>query len=580
MYTIFADEQLIYTPNVEELILYHISLNLEDNTAGTLTFSVISAHPYFTYLEKLKTIISVYRDDKIIFKGRIIDDTVDLYNIKKIQCEGKLAFFNDSVFPEFAFSGTPLELFQKIVNNHNSQVSAKQQFRTGRVTVKDNNDYVVRSSESASKTWKALKEKCFQSTLGGHLQVRYEADGDYIDWLMDYERFSSQSIQFGENILELLIDTSAAETFTAIRPQGALVDDKRIDISSVNEGKDYLIDTEKASEYGIIFAEPEDSIWDDVTLPKNLLTKAKERLDAGKKLKKTIEVKAVDLNLTDSQIEALDICTYVNVVSNLHNISEYYLLSKAELSIDEPQNTKFTLGAVKATLTDAAKQQQQNIIRTVGESIPKAVSQLNNDKQYVNEEKVIEIVESSTAMNPTIEVSENTEESFKLIINSASGEIETPNLIGKQGKEGIPGADGQDGTPGEAGTDGKSAYAIALDHGYTGTEAEWLESMRGQQGEPGVNGTAATIKIGTVTTGIPGSDAAVINVGNETAAVLNFTIPRGNPGTSGGGSSSGGVELFAFEIRADGHLWVISETQTGTNFYIDADGHLKYKVGG
>lgn len=571
MYTILADEQLIYSPDAEELTLYHINLNLEDNTAGTLTFSVISAHPYFTYLEKLKTIITVLRDDKIIFKGRIIDDTVDLYNIKKIQCEGKLAFFNDSVFPEFEFSGTSLELFQKIVNNHNSQVSAKQQFRIGRVTVKDNNDYVVRSSESAFKTWKVLKEKCFQSTLGGHLQVRYEADGDYIDWLVDYERFSSQSIQFGENILELLIDTSAAETFTAIRPQGALVDDKRIDISSVNKGKDYLIDTEKASEYGIIFAEPEDSVWDDVTLPKNLLTKAKEKLDAGKKLKKTIEVKAVDLNLTDSQIEALDVCTYVNVVSNLHNISEYYLLSKAELSIDEPQNTKFTLGAVKATLTDAAKQQQQNIIRTVGDSIPKAVSQLNNDKQYVNAEKVIEIVKSSTAMNPTIEVAENTEESFKLIINSASGEIETPNLIGKQGKEGTPGADGQD---------GKSAYEIALDHGYTGTEAEWLESVRGQQGEPGLNGAAATIKIGTVTTGMPGTDAAVTNVGDETAAVLNFTIPRGDQGTSGGGSSSGGVEMFAFEIRMDGHLWVISEAQTGTNFYIDADGHLKYKVGG
>lgn len=566
MYTILADEQLIYSPDAEELTLYHINLNLEDNTAGTLTFSIISEHPCFTSLQKLKTILSVYRNEQIIFKGRIIDDTVDLYNIKKIQCEGKLAFFNDSVFPEFSFSGSPEELFQRIIENHNNQVSEKQQFRLGRVTVADNNDYIVRSSEAPAKTWRILKEKCFQSTLGGHIQIRYSEDGDYIDWLLEYERFSSQKIAFGENMVDLLVDTSATATFTAIRPQGALINEKRIDISSINQGRDYIIDDEKAADYGIIFAEPEDSVWDDVTLPKNLLTKAKEKLDAGKKLKKTIEVKAVDLNLTDSQIEALDVCTYVNVVSNLHNISEYYLLSKAELSIDEPQNTKFTLGAVKATLTDAAKQQQQNIIRTVGDSIPKAVSQLNNDKQYVNAEKVIEIVKSSTAMQkPTIEVAENTEESFKLIINSASGEIETPNLIGKQGKEGTPGADGQD---------GKSAYEIALDHGYTGTEAEWLESVRGQQGEPGLNGAAATIKIGTVTTGMPGTDAAVTNVGDETAAVLNFTIP------SGGGSSSGGVEMFAFEIRMDGHLWVISEAQTGTNFYIDADGHLKYKVGG
>lgn len=35
---------------------------------------------------------------------------------------------------------------------------------------------------------------------------------------------------------------------------------------------------------------------------------------------------------------------------------------------------------------------------------------------------------------------------------------------------------------------GKSAYAIAVAHGYTGTESEWLESLRGPKGNPGDKG--------------------------------------------------------------------------------------------
>lgn len=49
-------------------------------------------------------------------------------------------------------------------------------------------------------------------------------------------------------------------------------------------------------------------------------------------------------------------------------------------------------------------------------------------------------------------------------------------------------------------------------------------------------GDAATVTVGTVTTGAAGSSAIVTNSGTSSAAVLNFTIPRGNTGASGAGS--------------------------------------------
>lgn len=55
----------------------------------------------------------------------------------------------------------------------------------------------------------------------------------------------------------------------------------------------------------------------------------------------------------------------------------------------------------------------------------------------------------------------------------------------------------------------------------------------GAPGTPGLDGDAATVAVGTVTTGAAGSSASVTNSGTSSAAVLNFTIPRGNQGDPG-----------------------------------------------
>lgn len=61
-------------------------------------------------------------------------------------------------------------------------------------------------------------------------------------------------------------------------------------------------------------------------------------------------------------------------------------------------------------------------------------------------------------------------------------------------------------------------------------------NIKGEQGSPGKDGTAATVAIGTVTTGDPGSNASVTNVGTDTAAVFDITIPRGDKGFDGTGA--------------------------------------------
>lgn len=86
--------------------------------------------------------------------------------------------------------------------------------------------------------------------------------------------------------------------------------------------------------------------------------------------------------------------------------------------------------------------------------------------------------------------------------------IELSAILGGGGSTGPKGDPGQKGDPGPRGEPG-------------------------QKGADGKDGTAATIKIGTVTTTAPGTNAKVINTGTDNAAVFNFSIPKGEKGEKG-----------------------------------------------
>ncbi|MCE3285842.1 MAG: hypothetical protein K0R70_2098, partial [Steroidobacteraceae bacterium] len=72
-----------------------------------------------------------------------------------------------------------------------------------------------------------------------------------------------------------------------------------------------------------------------------------------------------------------------------------------------------------------------------------------------------------------------------------------------------------------------------VDHGGTMTDDAVLAVQFTRTGDKGDTGTAATIAIGTVTTGAPGASADVDNVGTSGAAILDFVLPRGDTGETG-----------------------------------------------
>ena len=119
---------------------------------------------------------------------------------------------------------------------------------------------------------------------------------------------------------------------------------------------------------------------------------------------------------------------------------------------------------------------------------------------------------------------------------------------------GVPGQDGRDGANGRNGADGRAATITvgSTTTSQPGTNASVTNSgtssaavldfvipagvpgQPGQDGADGQDGESATITVGSTTTGAAGTSASVTNSGTESAAILDFVIPKGDTGADGG----------------------------------------------
>jgi len=104
---------------------------------------------------------------------------------------------------------------------------------------------------------------------------------------------------------------------------------------------------------------------------------------------------------------------------------------------------------------------------------------------------------------------------------------------------------------------------------------------KGSQGEQGDPGLAASIAVNSTVTGAAGTNASVENLGTSNAAILKFTIPKGDKGDPG---DSGVVTplsaFFTMSVDVDGDLYVeYADDGTAPAFYYDSEtGNLYYET--
>lgn len=360
MIRIMINDSTIYSPSIADGGYFVIDpvLDKELNNADRLTFVVPRENPAYNSLSAMQGIITVYDDAERLFHGRIVQTELDFFNQKKVTCEGDLAFLNDAVIRPYEYTGSVSGYFSLLINAYNTAVTADKKLWIGNVTVTDANDTIVRANENYATVWSEAADKLL-NLLGGYLVTRRQvvsgAERTYIDYLADPGVIGSQVIMFGKNLIDLSNYISGEALFTRLIPLGAADEEtqEKLTIKSVNDDKDYLVDTTAEALYGRIERVAE---WDDVTIASNLKTKGQALLSANIVNTQTIEISAVDLHLLDVNAEALKVGNKYRVVSVPHGLTternnNLFPLTKASLDLANPANSRYTFGRVQPAIS-------------------------------------------------------------------------------------------------------------------------------------------------------------------------------------------------------------------------------------
>lgn len=399
MYRVYCNDSPLYDLRDEDLVLISPIVKIGENTAGSFEFSILPKHPHYEEVNELTSVITAYDGDEEIFCGRVVEITKDLYNRKKVICEGELAYFNDSIQRPAKYQGLTVRGYlETLVNIHNQQVKNQgidKTFKVGAVTVQDNNDYVYKYTNWES-TLEVIKTDLL-NTYGGYLRIRKENGVRYIDYLADYPNTNTQVIEFGSNLLDFTHDMVASDIVTAVIPLGARLEDVTevegldayLTIKDVNGGVDYVYSQEAVKSYGWIFKTVK---WDDVHVADNLLRKGKEYLSDIQFAQITLTVSAVDLHMLHVDMERIKVLDEIRVTSSPNGLDRFFPVSEMTIYLDKPSNNKLTLGT-SYSKTSLSTKTESNMT-----SIKDKIDSLPNKSEILEEarENASQLIHSAT----------------------------------------------------------------------------------------------------------------------------------------------------------------------------------------
>lgn len=381
MYKIYLGSSLVFDDSDirEERFVEEPTLEMEVGKAGTLKFSVYPNHPLYNSFYKLKSYVTLMRNDEVLFKGRVLSSEDNMVGARKITVEGSLAFLNDSVIrpydlSEFTYQRkTPAQLLEWYLTQHNAQVESTRQIALGTVTVTlPEGQYLTPSTRSYDNTLSNINKQLLDE-CGGYLIVRYYNGVTYLDYLSEFTTQADQTVELGKNLLDITQTVEADELATIIIPLG---NDEEIEVEYVDPETgvistqtirrpitivgvidpetheeitvDYIRNEDLIAEYGEIYK----SVEFDCDLRISLYNEAKAYVDSLSMLARTIEVSALDLSRINVSLDSFRIGTNVHVKSAYHGVNDVVPVTKISLNILHPEDSQLTLGNTISSFTE------------------------------------------------------------------------------------------------------------------------------------------------------------------------------------------------------------------------------------
>lgn len=386
MYQILCDNNIIHDTRLEGLQVIGAKCSLEVNKTGSLTFSIPPTHPNYNDVMKHTSVITLLRDDEVVFVGRVLNDEVDFTNVKNVECEGELSYLLDSIQRKKQYNLTGANVIetylQDLINIHNSQMNeSRKQFVVGNVTVTDKSNTFVCESDY-NDTLSVINNKLI-GTYGGYILTRHSGDVTYIDYVSEYSGICQQTIEFGKNLIDMTRYIKGEDIFTAMIPLGGTLEgdtEERVTIATLSNRTvddtvkvdDYIYNKVGVDKWGWIW---KTQSWDDVKSDSELFTKAKSLLENAINESFTIELTAIDLNLLNVNVDSIKLGNKIQCISLPHGINRLMFVKNMTIDIDKPQNTKIQLSLPEGQSFDVG-----------GKTITESKKEVTDVKKLIDEQ--------------------------------------------------------------------------------------------------------------------------------------------------------------------------------------------------
>lgn len=309
------------------------------NKIPTLSFQIVVGNPCYDSI-KHGDIITAEEDGNAIFFGMVEKITLDFQKIKKVECVGEMTFLNDTIIRPFdQFEGTVYDMISALINSHNSCADSDKQFSVGNV---ENVGTFTFSNDDYVSTMEFLQNDILHE-IGGNIYF----DSDNGNRRINY-RFTiptaSQTIEFGQNMLNMTKADDYSDVFTVIVPIGK----DGLTIDSV-AGTDYIENQSGIALYGKRWKIAEYDADDAQTL----YNMAIEDLDNGIAMIPSINLNAFDLYHMGVNFgaEKFEIGQNVIVKSDAHGINMTMEVQKITRNLLNPTSSSIIVGQIEKGMT-------------------------------------------------------------------------------------------------------------------------------------------------------------------------------------------------------------------------------------
>ena len=344
------EKRVIYHPLSSSTYIQSAFLDQEVNVFSTLSLEILGGQELT--LEEYKSIIEVYEEatNRLVFRGRVMTKEKDMQSdglcIYYVEAEDGLSYLNDASTREFKLDNTTLlKALNHIIARYNAlgQYTFKITNTTDKTIKEEDENISFISCYEALQRILELTEK--------EIEVIHK-DNKVIEISLKDSIGSNRGVQvrLGQNILDTIVQTGARELVTRVVPIWR-DSDNVITISSINNGKDYIADTNLEKSLGVVVERIVENDDEKITKTK-LKSWGEKELKKLAKLDYTITANVLDLEFLSGSKASIFLADTVNVYNPLVNVYSNSKVYGISTNLLEPYNPQIQFNTRKRGLVD------------------------------------------------------------------------------------------------------------------------------------------------------------------------------------------------------------------------------------